>query len=96
MKPLFYLCISVLSIIQVAQASQAHIDACWACTSKEYLDDMTRYISNHDNESMNRYILTGKCYLIDNQTVYVVDRGFLTTKIDWRGEKLYVVSECIR
>lgn len=93
-KILLTIIVLLVLITYNAKAEQKKI-TCWACHTEEYLNDISRYISNSDNNAMYRYIISGKCTLIDDY-VYVVDWGFLVSRIDWSGEKWYVISECVR
>ncbi len=95
MKKIFIFTILFTMLISLNTYAQQQKITCWGCKTSSYLDDITRYISNNDKESLKRYIIQGKCYLIDDY-VYLVERGILTSKVDWDGEKWYVISECVK
>lgn len=73
------------------------ISDCWACTSKEYFEDITRYIQANDSNSLLKYALSGKCDLLKNETVYIVDYDWMgISKVDWNGMKLYISTNCLK
>ncbi len=87
---------SILLLPNLAFAqNSAYISSCWACTSETYLDDITLFISEKDEKSMSRYLVSGKCQLVQGK-VSVSERGILTSRVIKDGTPLYVVSECIR
>lgn len=94
-KFVFILLILTLGNINTSRAEQIYIDSCWGCIDKESLDDITRYIMDKNKESQLRLLKTGKCTLVSGN-VYVIDQGFVVSKIDYQGKKLYLVSECVR
>lgn len=68
-----------------------------ACLSEDLLDEITRYATKSDTNGFMQLLRSGQCVMLPaGEQISVIDRGFITSAVRFRGMKLYTPSEAIR
>jgi hypothetical protein len=67
------------------------------CVSEDTLNELLKYINKGDRNGMGQLLAGGQCVVLSpGEQVSVIDKGFMTATLRYRGKKLYTVSEAIR
>ncbi|HNR15002.1 MAG TPA: hypothetical protein PKM59_16970 [Thermodesulfobacteriota bacterium] len=68
-----------------------------ACVSEELLDEIIGYVAKKDNSGFTQLLMSGKCTILkEGEQVSVINPGFMTATIRYRGVKMFTPSEAVR
>jgi hypothetical protein len=81
---------------QVIAANVVKTSDAIACRSEALLDEMKEYAQAGDVKGWNLRKLSGQCVvLVRGESVTIINLGFFTTVIRYRGEKLYTQTDAV-
>ncbi len=80
------------STLSIGSTAYISVD-CAAAYTKEWFDQMERYVSKGNESAFKQMVYEGKLvYLYSGDRVDILDKGFGWTKIAYKGKTLYVIS----
>ena len=91
------LAVGITLVISTAAIAETVKRGMVACGSDDLLDEAMTYAAKSDTQGITQLLLTGKCTVLSvGEQVSVINSGFLTTTIRYKGVKLFTPSEAIR
>lgn len=91
----------LVATLAAAATSAAHADpvkrSMPACTSEDYLDELTTYSAKNDQAGIKQLFVAGVCTMLRaGDNVSVISPGFMVATVRHNGKKLFTPSEALR
>ena len=87
---------TIIAIVPTANAETIK-KGLFGCVSEDLLDEATRYSSKSDMNGLRQLVMSGQCTVLRvGEQVSVINGGFMTATIRYKGTKLFTPSESVR
>jgi len=97
LKLLAVILASCLGIVSEAAQAETVKRSLPACISEDLLDEFSKYMMKGDKAGYMQLMASGQCTLLRaGDAVSVIDAGFITTSVRYRGAKLHTPAEAVR
>lgn len=89
--------LALLATAGAAQAADTVKRGSIACITESLLDEALRYAIAKDMTSLGPLLVSGKCAVLKvGEPVSVIEAGFMTAQLRYKGVKVYAPAEVVR
>lgn len=89
--------IALLGLASTVQAADTVKQGGIGCITEALLDEALRYAIAKDMASLSPLFLQGKCAILRvGEPVSIIEAGFMTAQLRYKGVKVYAPAEVVR